>query len=176
MSDRFDLNRFERLPAPVCPVQVGPVCGFEQTNPRAQLPAVLRSRLISFLKKWPDWDGVVALAGEGVHHWVHISAGEAVSMMGFVTPRLIADHSGAAMPDETALNDTLSRPERLAAHIRSAELSGDGAALTGHLIGAEMAAARMYWLGQQMALIGDAPSPYEAALLAQGVSVTVASL
>ncbi|MEQ9674208.1 MAG: 2-dehydro-3-deoxygalactonokinase, partial [Roseovarius indicus] len=41
--------------------------------------------------------------------------------------------------------------------------------LTGHLIGAELAAARAYWLGQQVAVIAPPPAPIAAALKAQSV-------
>lgn len=91
-------------------------------------------------------------------------------MMGCLTPRLIADLGGAETPDMTALSDTLSRPERLAAQLRSAQVAGDAAAITGHLVGAELAAAKVYWLGQEVVLLGQ--GPYYDALKVQGVLVT----
>ncbi len=171
MRWEVDPSNWDALPAPVRPVEGTLVRGFSQTSPRAELPGALRVHLIGLLTTQADWDGVITIAGGGVHHWVHVSAGEAVSMMGFVTPALIETLGGADVPDEAAIGDTMSRPERLAAHLRSAQLAGDGAAVTGHLIGAELAAARMYWLGQQVAVLAERVSPYEAALKAQGVGV-----
>ena len=82
---------------------------------------------------------------------------------------------------ETAVADTLSRPERLAADlfgIRAAGLLSDqdsGAArarLSGLLIGAELAGARPYWLGQQVAVIGapELTAAYASALATQGLT------
>ncbi|MEO0371534.1 MAG: hypothetical protein AAF231_08790 [Pseudomonadota bacterium] len=122
------------------------------------------------MRAHPNWDGVVILGDESVHHWLHISAGEGISMMGFLTPKLRADLMGAERPDLEAVSDTMSRPERLAAQLQSASLLGDFAAVTGHLIGAELAAAKVYWLGQEVVSIGSAS--YVEALQAQGVSVT----
>jgi 2-dehydro-3-deoxygalactonokinase len=80
-----------------------------------------------------------------------------------------------------AVADTLSRPERLAQRLFSIRadslLSGlppeaARAQLSGFLIGAELAAARPYWLGQEVA-VAAAPGLarlYAAALEAQGVS------
>jgi 2-dehydro-3-deoxygalactonokinase len=73
----------------------------------------------------------------------------------------------------------MSKPETLAARlfrIRAEDLlTGTApevarAQLSGLLIGAELAAARPYWLGQQVTVIGDAPLAglYVAALEAQG--------
>ena len=58
-------------------------------------------------------------------------------------PKLVATGAtlGAVTPPDTeAVTDSLSRPERLAAHLRSAEVTGNSAALSGHLVGAELAA------------------------------------
>jgi 2-dehydro-3-deoxygalactonokinase len=81
-----------------------------------------------------------------------------------------------------AVGETLSRPERLAQRLFSIRadnvlsgLSPDAARgrLSGFLIGAELAAARPYWLGQEVA-VAAAPGLadlYAAALGAQGVAV-----
>lgn len=158
----------DKLPAPVIPT--GTVCDLVQDKPLARLPADVRARVFPLIQQRPDWDGIVAIAGDGVHHWVHISAGEAISMLGFLTPQMISALGGADMPDLSAVADTLSHPERLAAHLRSAQLAGDAAALSGHLIGAELAAAKMYWLGQQIVVLDD--GPYIEALRAQGAPVS----
>ncbi|MEM7733622.1 MAG: hypothetical protein AAF280_12705 [Pseudomonadota bacterium] len=157
----------DRLPTAVRPA--GALVDLVQESPAARLPADLRARLIPFVEARPNWDGVVILGDQAVHHWVHISAGEAISMMGFLTPGLIASLGGGEVPDMEALSDTMSRPERLAAQLRAAQVAGDRAALTSHLIGAELAAAKMYWLGQEVVALGS--GPYAEALKAQGVSV-----
>ena len=141
-----------------------------QTSPPAHLPAKLRARVLFYVEERPNWDGVVTVDGDGVHHWIHVSAGEAISMMGFLTPQMVADLDGTEVPDMTALSDTLSRPERLAAQLRSAQVAGDSAAITGRLVGAELAAAKVYWLGQEVVLLGQ--GPYTEALSFQGVFVT----
>jgi 2-dehydro-3-deoxygalactonokinase len=99
-----------------------------------------------------------------------------------------------------AVADTISRPERLAsrlAELRARQhIAGGSAAehnttehnttgrnttetaglLWGYLLGAELAAARAYWLGQNLALIAPdhLAAPYMAALTAQGLPVTQA--
>jgi 2-dehydro-3-deoxygalactonokinase len=78
-----------------------------------------------------------------------------------------------------ALSDILSRPERLAARLFSLRaeslLHGQTpqtarARLSGLLIGAELAATRAYWLGQQIAIIGAGTVArlYQSALATQG--------
>ncbi len=109
---------------------------------------------------------------------MHLSAGEAVSMNSFLTPMLAANLGaplGSNAPDAEALARSQSRPEALAAHLSSADLTGDGAAIAGHLLGAELSASKPYWLGQNLALIApkEAASAYTAALAAQGLSVTL---
>ena len=163
----------DKLPAPVLPAQ-GDVKGdlkrdLVQDTPPARLPAASRAQIAPFIAARPNWDGVVTVKDGGTHHWLHISAGEVISMMGFLTPRLITDLGGGPQPDMSALSDTMSRPERLAAHLSSAVLTHDTAGITGHLIGAELAATKPYWLGQEVVLMGQ--GPYLAALKAQGVSV-----
>ena len=72
--------------------------------------------------------------------------------------------------------DTQARPERLASHLRQAELTGRKDAIAGHLIGAELTAARVYWLGQQLAVIASKTdrSTHALALERQGVPFTAA--
>jgi len=83
-----------------------------------------------------------------------------------------------------ALDVTRSRPESLAAQLfrlraegllRDQSKATARARLAGLLVGAELAAARSYWLGQNVALIGapDLTSIYAGALRAQGVNPMV---
>jgi hypothetical protein len=141
----------------------------EQESPPDILGAWTRLRLLGLTRSHPNWDGVACLQEGDISHWVHLSAGEAVSCQSFLTPRLIAALGGAAQPCTDALEDSLSRPERLAAYLRRADVTGQAAAITGHLIGAELAAAKPYWLGQDVALIAAPGSAYATALAAQGL-------
>jgi 2-dehydro-3-deoxygalactonokinase len=160
----------EALPAPVLP-KAGSACpALTQDNPPDVIGAWVRIWAGGFLAQRENWDGVICAQEGGMSHWLHISADEVVSCQSFLTPRLNEALGGAAAPDEDALSDSMSRPERLAAHLRAAEVAGKAGAMAGHLIGAELAAARPYWLGQQVAVIGDRLR-YAGALRAQGVPV-----
>jgi 2-dehydro-3-deoxygalactonokinase len=86
---------------------------------------------------------------------------------------------------DEAINDSLSRPERLSANLfnlRARDLltaqpkEVARARLSGLLIGAELAAARPFWLGQQVAVVGATTLSqiYADALASQGVPATVA--
>lgn len=141
----------------------------------------------------PGFDGVICLPGTHCK-WVHVSVGEVVSFQTFMTGEMFALLSAQSVLrhsvardgwDDAAftkgLSDAQSRPERLAAQLFSLRAEGliaglspvaARARLSGLLIGAELAAARSYWLGQPVLLVGsDAVcAPYAAALCAQGVA------
>ncbi|MFK7754483.1 MAG: 2-dehydro-3-deoxygalactonokinase [Sedimentitalea sp.] len=170
------------------------VPGLKQTKP-ADVMRGEETQIAGFLALNPGWDGVICLPGTHTK-WVEISAGEVVSFQSFMTGELFATlsqntvlrHSIAAdgwhePAFEQALEDALSRPERLAARLFSlratdllegADPKAARARLSGMLIGAELAAAKPYWLGRDIALIGtpDSAQPYGAALKAQGAPVT----
>jgi hypothetical protein len=163
-----------RLPAPLLP-ETGPALpGLAQDSPADVLDGWTRLLLIGLSEVSPDWDGVACVLTPTLAHWIHLSAREAVSCLSFLTPRLVTALGGAEDVDADALADSLSRPERLAAHLRAAEVTGRAEALTGHLLGAELAAARPYWLGQTVRLVAPAgaASGRAAALEAQGVPVS----
>lgn len=163
-----------RLPAPLLSESGPTLPGFTQESPADVLDGWTRLLLIGLTEARPDWDGVACVLTPTLAHWVHLSAREAVSCLSFLTPRLVTALDGAEDVDAAALADSLSRPERLAAHLRAAEVTGRPEALTGHLLGAELAAARPYWLGQSVALVAPAgaASGRASALGAQGVPVT----
>ncbi len=163
----------EAVPAPVLPKSGGGCPALTQQTPADVIGAWVRIWIAGFLASRENWDGIICAQEGGISHWLHVSADEVVSCQSFLTPRLNEALGAAAAPDEAALADSLSRPERLAAHLRAAEVAGNATALTGHLIGAELAAARPYWLGQQVAVIGDRLG-YAGALQAQGVPVEAA--
>ncbi|NSY40591.1 2-dehydro-3-deoxygalactonokinase [Leisingera sp. ANG59] len=153
------------------------------------------ARLRGFLQLNPDWDGVVCLPGSAVTHWVQVSAREAVSFQSALTGQLAAavmqpEVLGAnAECNMTALTaaaaDGIAKPELLAARLAALQtestlglVQAEEACgrLWGLLLGAELAASRPYWLGQNVALLAEAPLQpfYQAALEAQGLPVTKA--
>ncbi len=163
--------------------------GIKQLEP----PDVMRgeeTQIAGFLKADPDFDGVLCLPGTHTK-WVQISAGEIVSFRTFMTGEVfdlmstnsVLRHSVRGGWDTAAfaaaIEDAIARPETLAASmfkIRADDLlngtppSKSRSRLSGLLIGAELAAARTYWLGQRIALIGNEKlvQLYAAALDLQG--------
>ncbi len=164
---------------------------------QAQPADVMRgeeTQIAGALRLMPGYDGVLCLPGTH-SKWAHVSAGEVVSFQTFMTGEMFALLSeasvlrhgmqGAAGWDEaafdTGLSDALSRPERLGARLFSLRAEGLHAGLTpqaararlsGLLIGTELAAAKPYWLGQRVTLIGaeTLSNAYARALAAQGVA------
>jgi len=145
---------------------------------QAQAADVMRGeevQIAGFLAAAPDFDGVLCLPGTHAK-WARISAGEVVSFQTFMTGELFALLSERSVLrhgmagegwDEAAFDAgvevALARPERLAARLFSIRAEGllqgltPGAArarLSGLLIGAELAGAKPYWLGQDVALVG----------------------
>jgi len=167
------------------------VPGLKQVKP-ADVMRGEETQIAGFLSDHKDFDGILCLPGTH-SKWAHISAGEVVSFRTFMTGelfRLISErsvlrHSVAAegWQDEAfaeALSDAISRPETVAARLfglRAESLLAGldpvtaRARLSGLLLGIELAAARPYWLGQEVALIGatDLTRAYGDALAAQGV-------
>ena len=144
-----------------------------QAQPRGRLEPEARAAVAAFARANPNWDGVVVIPGDP-SHWVHLSAGEVVSFQSFLTLRLArAFDAETAEPDMQKLGDSMARPERLAMHLRSAELGGDRDEILGTLLGAELAAAKVFWLGQHVVLLGDGAlaDGYDTALREQGVPV-----
>ncbi|WP_170464793.1 2-dehydro-3-deoxygalactonokinase [Ruegeria arenilitoris] len=170
--------------------------GLKQNAP----PDVMRgeeTQIAGFLATRPNWDGVICLPGTH-SKWVQVSAGEVVSFRTFMTGELfellsgqsVLKHSVAEGWDEDAfagaVADALSKPEQLAARLfglRAADLLHEQdkgtarAKLSGMLIGAELAATRPYWLGQQLAIIGaeEISQIYAGALQLQGALVDTAN-
>jgi len=169
-----------RLPAPVLPdasdAKSVTLPALEQTSPPDIASGWVRLWIAGALAHCPNWDGVICATHGDVTHWLHVSAGEVVSMQSALTPRLVTTLGGALAPCATALGDTISRPERLAAHLRQAEVTGNRAAITGHLLGAELSAMRPYWLGQDVLVIAPCPEAHVTALSEQGVPATALDL
>lgn len=138
-----------------------------------RLPGPAALRLAGLLAAQPEFDGVACLTGPH-SHWTHLSAGEVVSVMAAASGRVaacLAADPGAEAGFDAALSAVLSRPERLARAL--AEMTEPGA-IWGALIGAELAAARPWWLGQRVLVLGEGATPalYARALGAQGVPAT----
>lgn len=191
-------------PTPVAPVRVPNtdprirafvVPGLKQVSPSDVMRGE-ETQISGFLASRANWDGVICLPGTH-SKWVQVSAGEAVSFRTFMTGEMfellrgqsVLKHSvgegwdDAAFAEATA--DALSKPEQFAARLfglRAADLlqGQDGgiarAQLSGFLIGAELAATRPYWLGQQLAIIGaeSLSKVYAKALQQQGAFVEIA--
>ena len=164
--------------APACSddprLAVHVIPGIKQLHP-ADVMRGEETQIAGYLAQNKGWDGVICLPGTHTK-WVHVSAGEIVSFQTFMTGELFATlttqtvlrHSIATdgwddAAFDTGLADAYGRPEKLAGRLFSLRAEGllhdlPGAAararLSGLLIGAELAAAKPYWLGQQIAVIG----------------------
>lgn len=163
----------DAVPCTILPESGTRLPALTQSNPPDVIGAWVRVWVSGALAKRPNWDGVICVTQGDVRHWLHVSAEEVVSSQSTLTPQLTKALEGTTPPDANAVADSLSRPEKLAAHLRAAQVTGNRAAITGHLVGAELAAARPYWLGQQVILVGpdgDA-SGIGPALSDQGVPV-----
>ncbi|MGH1463964.1 MAG: 2-dehydro-3-deoxygalactonokinase [Cognatishimia sp.] len=157
------------------------------------------TQIAGYLAQNPEFDGVLCLPGTHTK-WVRISAGEIVSFQTFMTGEIFALLSknsvlrhtvnGAnwdAAAFEDALSDAMSRPQGIASKLfglRAENLVGDmsptqgKARLSGYLIGLELAGARPYWLGMEIAMIG-APALsklYQDGLAVQGVTASLHSV
>lgn len=172
------------------------ITGLKQNTP-ADMMCGAETQIAGFLALNIDWDGVIYLPDQH-SRWVHISAGEVVSFQTFMTGEqldwLCTSSSLQHAIDmntwddaafENALSDTLSRPERLAGYLfnlraqDALQTGGKNAAFaraSGLLIGAELGGARPFWLGQNIAIIGEntAANRYASALRLQGVQPTIA--
>ncbi len=150
--------------------------GISQTKPAHDVMRGEETQIAGFLSVNPEFDGVICLPGTHTK-WVHVSAGEIVSFRTCMTGEifgLLQTHSVLRSvldplrwdEDEfvAAVESQISRPESLAARmfairaeslIAGLEPETATGRLSGALIGAELAAAREYWLGRDLVLIGS---------------------
>ncbi|MBM7066286.1 2-dehydro-3-deoxygalactonokinase [Actibacterium sp. 188UL27-1] len=194
----LDADTLTQAPCGDLRLTVKVIGGLKQIDP-ADVMRGEETQIAGFLALNPDFDGVICLPGSH-SKWARISAGEVVSFQTFLTGEMFAALSQHTVLRHTvqsdrwddaafatAISDALSRPERLAARLftlRAEALLNDlppapaAARLSGTLIGAELAAARPYWLGQDVALIGatDISRHYATALAQQGVPATIADV
>ena len=170
-------------------VQIAP--GLMQAKP-ADVMRGEETQIAGALMLDAGFDGSFCLPGTH-SKWAQISAGEVVSFQTYLTGEMFALLGTQSVLrfgiagdgwDEAAFDrgvaEGMARPERLSANLfrlRAEGLIGDlapvaaRARLSGLLIGAELAAAKAYWLGTRVGLIGSAAliALYSRALLAQGV-------
>lgn len=188
----LDVTALTPIPTRDPRVRVLVAPGLCQTSP----PDVMRgeeTQIAGALALNPQYDGILCMPGTH-SKWAHISAGEVVSFQTFLTGELFALISASSVlrhgmagegwdapAFDAAVSDALSRPEKLAARLFSLRAEGlltglapatARARLSGLLIGMELAAAKPYWLGQSVTMIG-APAlsaHYARALGAQGIT------
>lgn len=162
-------------------------------------PDVMRgeeTQIAGVLAAKPDFDGVICLPGTHTK-WVRISAGEICHFQTVMTGEIFGllsrqsvlrhslisgDHDPAVFAEE--MDRALSQPHQAWARLfrlRAASLVGDAAPgeavsrLSGSLIGLDLGAARAYWLGEQVLILGNSrlAALYDAALHMQGVASVV---
>ena len=166
--------------------------GVSQADP----PDVMRGEetaIAGFMAEHPCFDGVICLPGRHTK-WVQVSAGEIVSFRSAMTGELFALLSERSILrhslteegwDEpafvAAVRDAIGAPQHLTARLFGlrAESLLEGlpartarARLSGLLIGADLAGAKGYWLGQNVAVVGTGglAGHYVRALTGQGVA------
>ncbi|QFU08129.1 2-dehydro-3-deoxygalactonokinase [Palleronia sp. THAF1] len=149
--------------------------GMRQDKP-ADVMRGEETQIAGFLTAHGDFDGVLCLPGTHAK-WARISAGEVVSFRTVMTGELFALLSGQSVLrhgldgdgwDDAAfaeaVDDAMTAPAQLTARLFSLRAEGllhgldaaiARARLSGWLIGLELAGTRPYWLGQNVALIGD---------------------
>lgn len=167
--------------------------GIKQSGP----PDVMRGeevQIAGFLSMRPDFNGVICLPGTHTK-WVRIEAGQIIDFQTFMTGELFALLAGSSVLrhivsadgwDEDAFAKALASPEIPVAQLFSlraealiADLSPDAARarLSGHLIGAELSAARPYWENQKIIIVGEETVArlYRTALEQKNIAVEMAS-
>ncbi|MEO0914636.1 MAG: 2-dehydro-3-deoxygalactonokinase [Pseudomonadota bacterium] len=176
-------------------LRVSVLSGVAQDKP-ADVMRGEETQIAGFLADRPKFSGVIAMPGTHTK-WVQIVEGEIFHFATFMTGEmfaLLSKHSvlrhsvDAAGGDEAAfrgaLEDAMARPERMAGMLFSLRAEtllhelgpmAAGARLSGLLLGLELAAARPYWLGQDVVLMAEAPllGLYQTALGAVGLAPEV---
>jgi 2-dehydro-3-deoxygalactonokinase len=181
-----------RVPTADPRLQVLIAPGLSQARP-ADVMRGEETQIAGVLSREPGFDGVLCLPGTHTK-WARISAGEVVSFQTFMTGEMFALLSqqsvlrhgmgGEGWEDaafDQGLAEGLSHPERIGARLFALRAEGlltglapasARARLSGLLIGAELAGARPYWLGQRVAILGSAAMSraYARGLAAQGAA------
>ena len=182
-----------RAPARDPRIAVSIVPGLSQARPSADVMRGEETQVAGVLAAAPDWDGVVCLPGTH-SKWAEVSAGEVVSFRSFMTGEMFAwlstgsvlrhGMAGAGWDErafDSGVSDGMSRPEWLTARLFTLRAEGllaglppdaARARLSGLLIGTELAAARAWWLGRDVVIVGEGTLAglYARALRAQGIA------
>ena len=128
----------------------------------------------AFVADHAQWDGMVVFAGP-VTTWAHVSAGELISFRSSLALKLACDvirDRGLDTPDQVgdafsdAVSNGLSKPEAVFSKLSA---SVDAETHLGHVLGADLASFRSYWLGQDIVILGEGDAAHwiEAALKSQ---------
>lgn len=165
--------------------------GLKQENP-ADVMRGEETQIAGVLALHPQFDGALCLPGTH-SKWAQISAGEVVSFQTYMTGEvfallskqsvLSAGMAGAGWDDaafDGGVRDGMARPERILAQMFRLRAEGLIAGLSpqeaksrlsGLLIGAELAGAKAYWLGNRVALVGSPTltAAYARALALQSI-------
>lgn len=177
-------------------LEVGIIPGLRQDDP-ADVMRGEETKVAGFLAMNPGWDGLLLLPGTHPK-WILLSAGEVVGFRTSLTGELFAALSGHTVlrhsvategwDDDAFLAgvaEGIARPESLAGRlfsIRAESLlrglapEAARARLSGLLIGADLAGARLWWLGARLCLMGagQLAQSWGMALSAQGASIETA--
>ena len=165
--------------------------GLKQNNP-ADVMRGEETQIRGFLSDFADFDGIVCLPGTHTK-WVHVSAGEVVSFRTFISGELFAlmseysvlKHSvnsdgWSDQEFKSAVSESISNPQKIFSDffklraddlLNKVEKSVLRSKLSGYIIGAELAGAKPYWLGQNVVILADnnLSKIYKAALEVQGI-------
>lgn len=187
----LDADSLVTAPTKDARIRVRLVPGLKQAAP-ADVMRGEETQIAGALALLPGFDGVVCLPGTH-SKWAHLSAGEVVSFQTYMTGEMFALLSQASVLrhgmqgegwDDAAfdagVSDAISRPERIGAKLFGIRAEGliaglsaaaAKARLSGLLIGMELAAARPYWLGQAVVIVGSEgiSASYSRALKGLGV-------
>ena len=167
------------------------LAGIKQIDPAPDVMRGEETQIAGVLSQNPRFEGVLCLPGTHTK-WVWINAGEIVRFRTFMTGELfgllslhsVLRHSlsDAGWDEIEFANDirsTVTEPANLAgrlfsiraeALVSSLDAATANARLSGLLIGAELAAAKAYWLNQNVTIVGNGPQSrlYAAALRTLG--------
>ena len=165
--------------------------GLKQNNP-ADVMRGEETQIRGFLSVFSDFDGIICLPGTHTK-WVHVSAGEVVSFRTFISGELFALMSNYSVLKysvnsdgwsdqefKSAVSESISNPQKIFSDffkLRADDLLNKVAKsvlrskLSGYIIGAELAGAKPYWLGQNVVILADnnLSKTYKAALEGQGI-------
>ena len=150
------------------------------------------TQIRGFLSIFSNFDGIICLPGTHTK-WVHVSAGEVISFRTFMSGELfdllskysVLKHSVKSdgwndKEFKSAVSESISNPQKIfsdffklrADHLlNQVEQSELRSKLSGYIIGAELAGAKPYWLGQNVVILGNdnLSKIYKTALEGQGI-------